>query len=370
MKRIFALLLVALLATQSLGWSECGNHIIAVMAFRKLPEARRAELLEILSYHPQFETEFKVPENIKNRDEWLIGRAGYWPEVARKYPGFNRPTWHYELGASLTLGFPGEVTAPDYPGPLPSGATLNTQELYASQAFELCSRILNDPSETLQNRALALCWVLHIGADAHQPCQAGSLYLKGIFPDGDRGAKEIRIKQGQNLHEFWDGLLGGRFDEGDVNRRIEEIQVYNANLNYENWQIEQRRRFGPILGIDDSNSGNERVKRSDTSEEGIRGWLEEGRMLATSVYPGPMRRRLIELSRASIKGAKVEVPVFDLSQPEFAVSRFKDAPMNRQPYEVSYMQAAGEVAQERADWAWRRIVQVLKATPSRNADLQ
>jgi len=29
------------------------------------------------------------------------GRDGYWPNVARKQPAYNRPNWHYELGCNI-----------------------------------------------------------------------------------------------------------------------------------------------------------------------------------------------------------------------------------------------------------------------------
>ncbi len=31
-------------------------------------------------------------------------RVGYWPDVARSQPEYNRPTWHYELGPTLVFG--------------------------------------------------------------------------------------------------------------------------------------------------------------------------------------------------------------------------------------------------------------------------
>ena len=113
---------------------------------------------------------------------------------------------------------------PDDPGPLPENATLRTQELNASQAFELCKKILHDTATSDADRAVALCWLLHIVADLHQPCHAGSLYSRRGFPDGDRRANAIKTKQSGNMHSLWDGLLGRRFDEGDVNRRINEIE--------------------------------------------------------------------------------------------------------------------------------------------------
>lgn len=91
------------------------------------------------------------------------------------------------------------------------------------QAIRLSKRIFDsDASEA--DKAIAMCWICHLMADIMQPCHTGSLYVEHVFPEGDRGANSIRVKQGRNLHALWDGLLGRRFDEGDVSRRMNEIK--------------------------------------------------------------------------------------------------------------------------------------------------
>ncbi len=222
MKTTLCLILSLLLILPPLpaqAWSEGGHHLIAVMAFRKLPKEKQAELIRILKAHPRFEQDFRLPRKVRNEEEWLIGRAGYWPDVARKHPEFDRPTWHYELGSCLNVG---NVNSPPFPGPCPPDATLATKDLHIAQALELNTRILHDKSKPDSERAIALCWVAHLVADAHQPCHAGSLYVEGVFPDGDRGGNSIKTKQSKNLHALWDGLLGPKWDEGALNRRAEE----------------------------------------------------------------------------------------------------------------------------------------------------
>ena len=201
-------------------WSEGGHHLIAVMAFRKLPKDKQQELIRILRAYPRFEQDFRLPKKVKNADEWLIGRAGYWPDVARSQPEYNRPEWHYELGSTMNIG---KVNPPAFPGPLPADATSESKVLHIAQALELNTRILHDKSKPYSERAIALCWVAHLFADAHQPCHAGSLYVEGVFPDGDRGGNSIKTRQSKNLHALWDGLLGPKWDKADVNRRANEM---------------------------------------------------------------------------------------------------------------------------------------------------
>ena len=69
------------------------------MAFDLLTKAEKAKLVAILEKHPRFAEDFSPPEKLPNEAEvlrWRIGRAGYWPDVARRQPKYNRPTWHYE----------------------------------------------------------------------------------------------------------------------------------------------------------------------------------------------------------------------------------------------------------------------------------
>ncbi|QDU87932.1 S1/P1 Nuclease [Pirellulimonas nuda] len=222
MTRTLAVLLLVFSAAIANAWSEQGHNIIALMAFDRLTHAEQAEIRTILAAHPRFVEDFTPPAKIENADRWRIGRAGYWPDVARKQPKYNRPTWHYQLGATLVLGEVANVPAD--PGPLPADATLDTKDLYVLQAIILCQNVLSNADADPGDRAIALCWLAHLTADILQPCHAGSLYVEGVFPEGDRRASEIKTQQAGNLHALWDQLLGSRFDEGDVDRRIREIQ--------------------------------------------------------------------------------------------------------------------------------------------------
>lgn len=221
--RVFVFLLIPFLGLQpkAQAWSEAGHHLIAIMAFELLEPAEQEKVLKLLDSHPKYIDDFTPPESISNKNHWLIGTAGYWPDIARSYPEWTRPTWHYELGAALTLGDVANV--PDFPGPLPDSATLDTQELHVAQAIALCRRVLANPTEPASSKALAITWLCHLVADSHQPCHAGSLYAEHVFPEGDRGANSISLGQRRNMHSLWDGLLGRRFDEGDIARRKREI---------------------------------------------------------------------------------------------------------------------------------------------------
>ncbi len=233
-RMIVACLMVCLLVQPCRAWHEAGHHIIALLAYDLLTKREQQQLQAVLREHPRINEDF-VP--VANRsvqkdaqqltpeetERWLIGRAGYWPDVARSQPDYNRPTWHYQLGATLTIGHLKDV--PKNPGPAPAEATLETQELHIAQAVEVCRAVLRDKNCKTSDRAIAICWLAHLVGDAHQPCHAGSLYAAGAFPEGDRGANSIPTKQSRNLHALWDGLLGSPYDAGDIRRRCEVIRT-------------------------------------------------------------------------------------------------------------------------------------------------
>jgi hypothetical protein len=228
-------------------WWESGHHLITLLAYDQLSSTEQKELYRILKAHPRWEQDFKAPRKSQNVIRWQVGHSGYWPDVARKQEKYNRPTWHYELGSTLKIG---KTNAPNDPGPLLRNATLGTHQLYVSQAIELCRNVLADRNRSDADRALAICWLAHCIGDIHQPCHGGSLYVEKVFPDGDRGANRIPTVQKRNLHALWDSLLGDRFDEGDIDRRMREIksnrEIWNAaktaatNLEPTKWVTETR----------------------------------------------------------------------------------------------------------------------------------
>ncbi len=63
------------------------------MAYEFLSEDEQQQIQAILAAHPSFAEDFVPPKSVDGPDEtdrWLIGRAGYWPDVARRTK-FDRP---------------------------------------------------------------------------------------------------------------------------------------------------------------------------------------------------------------------------------------------------------------------------------------
>lgn len=301
----------------SRAWWESGHHVIAVLAFELMDEPARQEALTILAAHPRFAEDFTPPEglDVSEHDRWRIGTAGYWPDIARQLDEFNRPTWHYQLGATLTIGTSADLNVPDPPGPLPDDASLQTQELYIVQAIALCRRVLADRNAPAPERALALCWIAHLVGDAHQPCHAGSLYAVNLFPEGDRGANSIPTRQTENLHALWDSLLGQTYDPADVRRRVASLREDEDLMRQAAAAAKRRRGLEP--------------KR----------WLAESRRFGVAaVYTGEVLAAVTATSR----GLTGELEPVDLSE--------------------EYLQRAGRIARIRAAHAAHRLASVWELT--------
>lgn len=244
---ILSTMLFLLLGQTGNAWWECGHHIIALLAYEQLSPPEQKELYRLLKSHPRFELDFVPPLKTSNVMRWQIGHAGYWPDVARKVEKYHRSSWHYQLGSTLDIG---NVNSPSDPGPLPNNATLETHKLHVCQAIALCRRVLKDSSRSDADWSIAICWLAHCIGDIHQPCHAGSLYVAGVFPDGDRGGNRVATVQRNNLHALWDSLLGEKFDQGDIARRMQQIKsdkkgwatatAAAKNLDPDKWVAESR----------------------------------------------------------------------------------------------------------------------------------
>ncbi len=307
-----AFLLVS--CTNVFGWAESGHAIITILAHRSLSAEQKAAFERIMEAHPRFAEDFAVPEELPKgieRRKWQIGRAGYWPDVARSQEEYDRPTWHYQLGAAMTMGDVSKIEVPADPLGLPADATMETQELYVLQALELCTNTLKDQSKSDAERAIALCWVVHLIGDLHLPCHSGSLYAESVFtdPDGDRGANRIEIGD-LRLHGLWDQLLGNDYERGDVNRRLYELTNDKAIV--------------------------ERGKLA-TQQLDPKVWLAESRSVAQQyLYVGEVQQAV----RAAIESKKTRLPKLRISD--------------------EYGQQAGRIAQVRAVEAAARLADLLE----------
>jgi hypothetical protein len=228
--RYFVVLLLAtfLFPPAALAWNPAGHMAIASIAYDQLTPARRQALVTLLHEHPRFGQDFKssMPTDLtsEQQDRWIFMRASLWPDITRSIQGpdqqvYNRPAWHYvDLPVYLDEKAREKIHVP----PFEFDYHKATSELSMNvvQALKKAVDDLNNPATPRSRQAVALCWVLHLASDIHQPLHGAALFsaerFRGI-PIGDRGGNDIHVKENEgllatsnnpNLHALWDNILG------------------------------------------------------------------------------------------------------------------------------------------------------------------
>ena len=200
--RLLALILIIGVTGDALAFRAGGHRIIAEIAWQQLDENRRAELAQLLKHHPRLQQDFidKMPDSVGNgtqemKDHWLFLQASVWSDLARGFRNpdrgkYHRGTWHY-------INFPTYIDASHESVIDLSGVNRNTEfkgafrddpDFNIVQAIKANLAGLRDTTRTKAERAVHLCWVLHLVGDAHQPLHATAMFTPRLFAKGDLGA--------------------------------------------------------------------------------------------------------------------------------------------------------------------------------------
>ena len=200
-------------------WNETGHMTVAAVAWRQLDERQRRAASELLRHHPHYEKLLaaRVPPGV-DVNEWAFLRAAFWPDLVRPsrpgaegelYKGpeitrFHRGNWHYIDQPWVAPRDRGQIDPATRPA-----ATQRASENVLT-ALEANAKILADAAADPADRAVALCWIMHLVGDVHQPLHAVSMFSRE-HPDGDRGGNAIVVRGNDDvlrLHAYWDGVLG------------------------------------------------------------------------------------------------------------------------------------------------------------------
>lgn len=175
------------------------------------PDALKTAI-KILEDHPHYHSKWKKslsPGLSKaQRGRRLFALAARWPDDIRKVPKYNRSKWHY-------INNP--VSEDSMVTPAPSDE--NIIEGYRRSLAEFKSA-----NATSAEKAIAICWLLHLVGDAHQPLHAANWYSAKEFPKGDRGGTNFHIRPRPNrattnLHKYWDDVVIGNDSYGKLRRK-------------------------------------------------------------------------------------------------------------------------------------------------------
>lgn len=181
-------------------------------------------MVDLLRKHPQFDRQFRSKlEKVESgeRDRALVMWAARWPDDIRGDAEYDQPKWHYIDFPFKPAEQPAEVgtAAPDS-----VNAVIGLRTNLAT---------IERAEPTDGEKAVAICWVLHLIGDLHQPLHSVSLFTSEFpAPDGDQGGTKFKIRGSAgskpiSLHWFWDGLITGSEDERETgNRAIELRRVF------------------------------------------------------------------------------------------------------------------------------------------------
>ncbi len=274
-------LVAAVCPARLFAWNSLGHEIVAEIAWRQLDPKIQQSAVETLRRHPRFDNDFAskmedAGSDKETQDRWIFQHAATWPDQIRKNKEYDRPSWHYidlpiflDQGERVDLGkLPVNILA-DYPTKLP------IDKYNILQAMAHCRAALKSKAGP-EVKAVALCWLLHLVGDIHQPLHCTGLVSVDRFPKGDKGGNEIPLKRGKNLHSLWDGLLGSDSKMSSVAKAANELL--------------DKSKFGVQW-------------ESATNETDPRKWAEESHQICESAVYDPV---ILEAVRNTVAGEKIE----------------------------------------------------------------
>ncbi len=248
-------MLAALLAPVSaFAWNPTGHRVIVSIAYRQLDESTWQKLGALLRNHPaaaQLWTNraSNGPDEVLN----LLWNASVFPDEARRPPWdrYNHPKAHYVN--YRILSDQGNTVAP----PLPDENVLDSY-------VDHC-KAMGGTQTPAAEQALHLSWILHQASDIHQPLHAVARFSKAL-PHGDRGGNEVHLpnprgltERSNNLHAYWDDLLGNHEDPAATAKLADQIMAENPRTEFSD----------------------------DLKKKGIRDWAEESvQTCLATVYQG------------------------------------------------------------------------------------
>jgi hypothetical protein len=210
-----ALIVLSLTALPADAWNAVAHRTIAELVWRQMGPGERRAASALLRQHPHYAVllAVDVPTGV-NTNEWVFLNAAVWPDWVRPakagQPQKPQSITKYNLYPHA-IGYPF----------LRRGDT-NVQLLdkffIARPDAEM---VLSNSITTLKNRgasahdrAVSLCWALHLGGDLHQPLHAANLVTKERPHGNDLGGLlNVRDQHGNriDLHAYWDRLAGVDF---------------------------------------------------------------------------------------------------------------------------------------------------------------
>ncbi|MBC3765154.1 S1/P1 nuclease [Neptunicella marina] len=168
LKKLALCLTTLVISQQAFAWGQTGHRVVGEIAQRHLSADTKTAIAKILPHE-------SLAEASTYADEMRSDPAVFWKKTS--------PPWHY-------------VTVPQDKTYAEVGAPEQGDAYYALQKF---TKVLKDNNASLEDKKLALRFVIHLVGDLHQPLHAGN--------GTDKGGNDVKLKffwEDTNLHSVWD----------------------------------------------------------------------------------------------------------------------------------------------------------------------
>jgi hypothetical protein len=217
-------------------WNSTGHRIISYIAYDQLEPEVRDSMVELLKENPRYEKDFEnqMPDDIREGDEetrnrWIFIHASTWPDIVknierRERDKYSHNVWHY-INLPLYIDLVSEhALSANLPVNLSTDPNDGTdfEKFNVLQALAFSVDKMKDSSVSKSQKAIYLCWILHLAGDSHQPLHSTALFTKKTFPRGDKGGNDIKVGHSK-LHSLWDGFLGSGKSLSSIARTAHRI---------------------------------------------------------------------------------------------------------------------------------------------------
>jgi hypothetical protein len=251
--RISAVLLVLILGAHARAhaWNNCGHMMVAEVAYQELrrdhPETLKA-ILALLKKHPRIRDldDETVAHHIHEEayEHYLFLLAATWPDMvkltpkksfehnATRFDPEDHREWHY-------FDLPYNQDGKEHSGLKLDESIWKLGEkkepANCLQALDKCAGELRDAAKTDVEKAKALCWVMHLIGDIHQPLHCATMYSTNFpeespFVKGDKGGNLFYLdeKAGRDrfraeLHAYWDDVLGKSMSLSHISQYVRHL---------------------------------------------------------------------------------------------------------------------------------------------------
>ena len=289
MIRVLSIFLFGLVWLPTLhAWNPATHRISSQITWNELTADVKKEVIRILRFHPRFDRDFnkEMPIGVRlgtkdDRYAWLFQQASVWPDMVRdlseehQRAEYNRSKWHW-VNMPLFLSNDDAQVLKDNISPnieTDPASVKDPKDMNIFQAINYNASILKDKNAPYGNRAVALCWIVHLVQDIHQPLHTNALFTSGRFTKGDRGGNRIPVSdQGRrrNLHALWDNMIGDNQSPTIIRKRAAFLSSVHHGI-----------------GMD------------ATENMGIETWARENQsMLTKYVYPANITKEIKKMEKA------------------------------------------------------------------------